>query len=104
MRYGSDKSEFSIFANNHLVANGGPLSGATYSWRFPICDSSCFVPTYFQAGVGLSNAGPMAELAWSATPLWFARIDFTTQIFLGSSRAAIWSYPLWIGLSLPLSW
>lgn len=107
--------ELSTFLNNYLVVGSLPMMGVNYDWRFPICDDRCFWQFYFAAGGGISNAGPIIDLTWSAIipilPMWLPtrappyypalRIDFTTQIILIQWRGVTWSYPLWVGISLP---
>ncbi len=101
LRRATDKVEWSVFVNRYLYAGDYPLMGATYDWRFPICDQSCFWQFYIQAGVGLSTTGPVLEVLWGTTLLWVARVDIATQMFFQSNRLISWSYPLWIGVSIP---
>jgi len=100
LRMGDDKREWSLFTNLYLRSYDLPLTGITYDWRFPICSMACWVPTYLQAGGGISQAGPLAQLTWSTTVLRLLRIDYTTQAFYSQSRIVLWSYPLWLGLSI----
>lgn len=102
VRRATDDNEIGVFANTYLMAGNYPLLGAVYDWRFPICGQECFWQFFAQAGVGLSTAGPLVELTWSTIPFWILRVDITTHIIAVPWRAVTWSYPLWVGLSLPL--
>ena len=102
LRRATPHSEISIFMNEYLLAGNNPLYGATYDWRLPICDRNCFWQFYVQMGAGISSGGVLGEILWSSTFLWVARLDIATQIFLSQQRLVTWSYPLWLGLSLPL--
>jgi hypothetical protein len=107
--------EASVFSNQYLLAGSLPMTGVIYDYRFPICDDSCFWQLFFQAGGGLSNGGPVVDMSWGTVipllPLWLPtrappyypalRIDFTTQMILIRWRAVTWSYPLWVGISVP---
>lgn len=107
--------EIGAFSNQYLLAGNLPMSGITYDLRWPICDDSCFWQFFFQAGGGGSNAGPLLEMTWSAIipliPIWLPtrappyypalRIDFTTQMIFIRWRSVTWSYPLWLGISVP---
>lgn len=107
--------EISGFLNNYLLVGSMPMIGASYAWRFPICDDKCFWQFSFQAGGGFANAGPILEMTWNTVipllPIWLPtrappyypalRVDFTTQIILIQWRGVTWSYPLWLGISLP---
>lgn len=101
-RRATDNHEWSLFANNYLTTGAVPLTGITYDLRFPICDQHCFWQFYVQTGVGISTAGPMVELLWGTILLWTMRLDFTTQMYVIPNRMIIWSYPLWVGISIPL--
>jgi len=107
--------EYSIFVNEYIRAGGYPLSGAVMEWVSPICEKECWGNLFLQYGGGASLGGPVAHLTWSAQfpllPLWLPvsaprfvpqlRIDFTSQFILLKHRAISWSYPLWLGLSIP---
>jgi len=102
LRRGNDFGELGVFYNEYLTAKDMSLFGATYGWRFPICGQSCFWQAFAQVGGGISNGGPLFEVIWSTIPFWVVRLDFATQIFVGKTRLITWSYPLWLGVSLPL--
>lgn len=107
--------EVSAFSNQYLMAGDIPMTGATYDWRWPICSDGCFWQFYFQGGGGFSNGGPLLDMTWGTVipllPIWLPtrappyypaiRIDFTTQMILIRWRGVTWSYPLWIGISVP---
>jgi hypothetical protein len=107
--------EAGAFSNQYVTAGSYPLSGGTFDWRFPVCDDQCFWQFFAQAGAGVSTGGPLAEITWGAVipliPLWLPtrappylpalRIDITTQLIFVRWRAVTWSYPLWVGLSVP---
>jgi hypothetical protein len=115
LKYAHDDDwEASLFSNQYILAGKYPLSGATYSRRFPVCDSSCFWRFFVQTGAGVSTGGPMAEITWGSIipilPVWLPtsapkyipslRIDFTSQFIFVRYRAVTWSYPLWVGLTV----
>jgi hypothetical protein len=102
LRRADDKGEWSVFANTYLMTGAFPLSGMTYNWRFPICNQSCFWQFFVEAGAGVSTAGPMVEVVWGSILLWSLRVDLSTQAFLIPQRVILWSYPFWMGVSLPL--
>lgn len=115
LRLATNNWEAGAFSNQYIIAGDYPLTGATYAWRFPICDDSCFWQFFAQTGAGLSTGGPLAEITWGAVipllPLWLPsaapryvpaiRLDITTQLIFIRWRAITWSYPLWIGVSVP---
>jgi hypothetical protein len=115
LRLGTDRWEAGAFSNLYLSAGSLPLSGAVYDLRLPICDHTCFWQFFVQAGGGLSNAGPLAELTWGTMipllPIWLPvprfnyvpalRLDITTHMIVIRQRIVTWSYPLWVGLSVP---
>ena len=102
LRRSSDETEWNLFINTYLLAGNEPLVGATYNKRYAICGHSCFWQFYVQAGIGGSTAGPVVELLWGTVFLWVVRIDIATQIYITRERAVFWSYPAWVGLSMPL--
>lgn len=102
LRRGSNDEEWSVFSNQYLRTGDYPLSGLVYAKRFPICGTHCFWQFYVQTGIGISSAGPLFEVTWGTNLLWLARIDFATQAFVTTDRLIFWSYPLWLGISLPL--
>lgn len=111
-----DNVEYSIFVNEYIRAGEYPLSGVTMEWVSPICDKECWGNLFLQYGVGASMGGPIANLTWSfqlpILPIWLPmsapkyvpqiRLDFTSQFIFVRYRAVSWSYPLWLGLSIPL--
>jgi len=115
VRLHKDEREYSLFANTYLMAGSYPLTGAIYSWRFPVCDEKCWWQFFVQLGAGGSTAGPLAEVVWGSlipiAPLWLPRsspkylpairLDITTQMIVVPQRIVLWSYPLWLGISLP---
>ena len=115
LRLGRDRWEAGVFSNQYVMAGAYPLSGAFYDWRFPVCGVECFWQFFVQLGGGVSNGGPLAQVTWGtmipALPLWLPRsapryipqirIDITTQMIFLRHRAVTWSYPLWLGLSVP---
>lgn len=102
LRRATQQREWSLFANTYLTSADVPLSGITYAIRHSLCQQYCVAQAYVQTGIGLSTAGPVAEILWGTTLLWTVRIDFATQIFVAPRRLIFWSYPLWVGLSLSL--
>ena len=107
--------EYGGFSNQYLLAGDLPLSGITASKRFHVCDDSCWWKFFVQTGAGLSNGGPLAQISWGTmiplAPIWLPmsapryypalRIDMTTQFIFIQYRAVTWSYPLWVGISVP---
>jgi hypothetical protein len=107
--------EAGMFSNQYVIAGDYPLTGGTFDWRFPVCGTECFWQFFVQLGAGASNGGPLAEITWGtmipALPLWLPiaapryipqiRIDITTQMIFIRYRAVTWSYPLWLGISVP---
>jgi len=107
--------EYSLFANRYLMAGQYPLVGGVYSVRFPVCDETCWWQFFVQLGAGISSAGPLTEIIWGTmipiAPLWLPRpspkylpairLDIATQMIIVPQRLVIWSYPLWLGISLP---
>lgn len=115
VRVGTNTWEVGGFVNQYVTAGGVPLIGATYDWRLPICDDSCWVQAFAEAGGGISTGGPIAEITWGTMipllPIWLPtrappfvpqlRLDFTSQFIFVRYRAVTWSYPLWAGISVP---
>lgn len=104
-----------VYINRSLTVGNLPLGGAGYDFRFNACDE-CFWKFFVQTGGGLSNAGIYAELLWGMTvpllPIWLPmnppryvphlRLDFATHLIFGQLRPITWSYPLWLGIGIPL--
>lgn len=115
LRLANNNWEGGIFSNQYLTAGGLPLSGAVFDRRFAICDDSCWWQFFVQVGGGFSNAGPLAEVTWATIipllPIWLPtsapkyypalRIDITSHIIFSRYRGIAWSYPLWVGVSIP---
>jgi hypothetical protein len=115
MRLSTNRWEAGVFSNQYLLAGDHPLTGAFYDWRFPICDDSCFWQFFVQAGGGVSTGGPIAQATWGTVipllPIWLPRrapsyvpalrLDMTTQMIFIRYRGVTWSYPLWVGISIP---
>lgn len=102
LRWAQDERwEIAAFSNQYLLTGRLPLSGLSYHWRFVVCPRRCFLHSFVQLGVGLSTAGPLLALEWSLTAFWLLRLDLATHIYFAQVRPIIWSYPLWLGLSLP---
>ena len=115
LRVHRDNREYTLFSNSYLMAGAYPLTGAIYSWRFPICDETCWWQFFAQIGAGVSTAGPLAEIVWGSqiplAPLWLPRsapkylpslrFDVTTHMIAVPYRLVLWSYPLWLGISVP---
>lgn len=115
LRLGKGTWEAGVFSNQYVLAGDYPLSGAFYDRRFPVCGSECFWQFFVQFGAGLSNGGPLAQITWGSMipllPIWLPRsapsyvpalrLDITTQLIFVRYRAVTWSYPLWVGLSIP---
>jgi hypothetical protein len=115
LRASWNNREIGLFQNHYLTAGGQPLLGGVYSFRFPVCDDSCMVHTHVQAGIGGSSAGPLAEFLWGAEiPLLplalnggtipyvpMLRMDFASHWLATRSRIIMWSYPFWVGVTLP---
>ena len=102
LRRATNSWELELFVNTYLRTGEYPLAGIIYNKRFAICDDSCFWQFYVQAGAGLSTAGPIIEFLWGTNFLWIIRLDIATQVLANPNRLIFWSYPLWIGFSLPL--
>ncbi len=108
--------EYGAFANEYLRAGEHPLSGLTAEYRLGLCQKDCWGNLYAQIGVGGSTGGPLATMTWSAQipllPIWLPysapaylpqlRIDFSTHFIFVRYRAVTWSYPLWLGITIPL--
>ena len=94
--------EGSIFVNEYLRVGEGPLYGAHYSQVFSLCSMRCWLQNFVTSGLGLSNAGPYVSLEWSFTFFWTARVDFSTHLLATNRRLISWSYPLWLGLRIPI--
>jgi hypothetical protein len=108
--------ELSLFSNQSIYAGNSPYSGALVHRRFAICGDTCFWQLFIQLGGGASNGGPVTELTWGSVipllPIWLPlrapsyipaiRLDVTTQIVFIRWRAVTWTYPVWVGLSIPL--
>ena len=59
----------------------------------------------FPGGEGRrTTAGPLAEITWSIIPFWLLRVDVSTQFIAIPYRVTTWSYPLWVGFSVPAFW
>jgi hypothetical protein len=101
-KYAVDEREIGLFLNEYLLSRGQPIFGATYDFRYVLCGFKCPVQFYAHAGAGISTGGPLLQLGWSSHWLWIGRLDVMTQIFFERSRLINWSYPLWIGISVPL--
>ena len=115
LKLATNQWEAGIFSNQYLTAGKFPLTGATLDWRFPVCDDSCWWQFFVQLGGGLSNAGPIAEVTWGSVipliPLWLPwrapryfpalRLDITSQLIFIRYRGIPWSYPLWVGITVP---
>ena len=107
--------EGGAFSNRYVIAGDYPLTGAFVDRRFAICGTECFWQFFVQFGAGGSNGGPLAQITWGtiipALPLWLPtsapryvpqiRLDITTQLIFIRYRAVTWSYPLWVGVSVP---
>lgn len=106
IRYFNEKQniEYGLFSTNYLVTDGGfPLTGFGGTYRWNICGEDCFAQAYILTGGGISQIGPYAELTWGTIMSWVTRIDITTQLYFSYSeqRVITWSYPLWVGVSVP---
>lgn len=115
LRWFKDNRELTLFQNNYLTAGDAPLAGGLYSWRFPACDTSCFIHLHAQAGLGITTAGPATELLWGGElPLLplalnggtikyvpMLRLDFASHWIFTTQRMINWSYPFWLGLTVP---
>jgi hypothetical protein len=115
LRLYRDGREYGVFQNQYLTAGDHPLIGGVYAFRFPICDESCLVHLHAQVGIGASTAGPLVEFLWGmeipvlplaltgGTISWIPmiRIDFANHWIATRSRVITWSYPLWVGVTLP---
>ncbi len=102
LRRGTNENELSAFANTYLYAGDYPLLGAIYAWRFPIVNDEWFWQFYVQLGAGISTAGPVAEILWGTIMLWTVRVDIATHVLFIPNRVILWSYPVWVGISIPL--
>lgn len=102
LRRVTEDIEWSLFQNTYLRAGSLPLMGSIYSWRHSFCDQSCLIQVYCQGGIGLSTAGPVLEMLWGTNLFWLVRVDVATQIYFSTTRVIFWSYPLWVGFSIPV--
>lgn len=102
LRRATDEREWSVFANEYLRAGDNPLIGGLYSFRYPICGQECLVQVYAQTGVGVTSVGPAVEFLWGMNLFWTVRLDVASQFYFTMNRVVLWSYPLWIGLSVSL--
>jgi hypothetical protein len=116
LRYGKESHEWGLFSNTFLLAGDLPLTGAFYDWRFALCGMSCFWQFYLQLGAGASTGGPIAQITWAAIipilPIWLPskapkyipalRLDVTSQMIFVQYRGVTWSYPLWMGITVPI--
>lgn len=94
--------EFSLLSNEDLQAGSSSLIGVTWDYRIPSCAIYCSFSHALLLGGGLTTAGPLLELTWSFNLFWLARLDFTSHYFVSTTRLINWSYPLWLGFTLPL--
>jgi hypothetical protein len=94
--------EFGIFVNEHLTTGRIPLTGATYSRRYLLTPDYYALTSFVQAGCGISSAGPLFALTWNLTALQVVRLDITTHIYFPQLRPLVWSYPLWLGITVPV--
>jgi hypothetical protein len=108
--------EASLFSNQSISAGNMAYSGGVLLKRFSVCDDSCFWQFFVQLGAGGSNGGPITEMTWGTIipllPIWLPlsapkfvpalRIDITTQIVYIRWRAVTWTYPFWVGISVPI--
>jgi|LauGreDrversion4_2_1035121.scaffolds.fasta_scaffold03271_9 hypothetical protein len=115
LRLAKSNWEAGIFSNQYLTAGGVPVTGVVFDRRFPICDESCWWQFFVQIGAGGSNAGPIAEVTWATImpllPIWLPtsaprfvpalRLDITSHMIFVRYRGIAWSYPLWLGVSVP---
>ncbi len=115
LRLATNNWEAGLFSNQYLTAGGVPLTGMVFDRRFPICDDSCWWQFFVQVGAGGSNAGPIAEVTWATIipliPIWLPtsaprfvpalRLDITSHMIFVRYRGIAWSYPLWLGVSVP---
>lgn len=111
LRRGTNEREMSVFANTYLYAGDYPLVGAIYSWRFPIVNDDWFWQAFVELGAGITTAGPVAEILWGTIMLWTVRVDIATHLMFVPSNSdrsgrpanmILWSYPIWVGLAVPL--
>ncbi|MCB9228762.1 MAG: fibronectin type III domain-containing protein [Deltaproteobacteria bacterium] len=96
-----DSYEWTLFSNHLLTSGSYPLTGLLWDVRFPICGHSCVIGVWAQAGAGLSTAGPVVEFLWSFRFFWLLRVDMATHLYFSQLKPIVWSYPFWIGISLP---
>ena len=115
LRAHRNNREIAIFQNHYLTAGDEPLLGALYAMRFPLCDESCMVHIHVQGGLGATSAGPLVEFLWGTeVPLLplalnggtiryvpMLRFDIASHWMATRSRLITWSYPFWIGVTLP---
>ena len=98
------KIEYGLFSTTYLVTDGNiPLTGVSANYRFDICGKDCAAQAFILLGGGISQIGPYAELTWGSILGWVTRIDITTQLYYSTTenRIITWSYPLWVGISIP---
>ena len=96
-----DKYEWALFSNQFLITGNYPLTGLLWDLKYTICGRSCFLGLSAQTGIGLSTAGPVVEILWSVRPFWLIRIDMATHLYFSQIQPIIWSYPFWLGVSIP---
>jgi hypothetical protein len=102
LRRSNNEREWSLFLNQYLRVGKRPLGGAAYSLRYPVCDQSCILQLYVQNGVGISSVGPFIEVLWGTNLFSIIRLDIAAHLYFTASRPVLWSYPLWLGFSLPI--
>lgn len=102
LRLSADTIEYALFSNKYLLVGEQPLMGATIDARFSLCGVDCFVDAFVQIGVGGSNGGGIVELLWGTNLFWVLRMDVATHVIISDIRPVFWSYPLWIGLTIPI--
>ncbi len=95
--------EATLFQNNALLAGDSPIVGAYVERRFSTCLFGCLFKSHLGLGAGASSGGGFFTITGSFTTAWVARVDISTHLFPSENRIIQWSYPLWLGFSIPLS-
>lgn len=95
--------ELEGFYNSYLSVGGLGLGGVIMSVRERACltQSCALVETSVSLGGGLATSGPIVQLRWSLVFLSTIRLDVATQAFFSRTRMVLWSYPVWVGVSMP---
>lgn len=102
LRLSNDNYEAGLFTNHYLLVDDKPLIGGILALRYPFCGHECWLDAFVQVGGGGSTGGGIIELLWGLNVLKILRVDVVTHVMISSERPILWSYPLWVGVTVPL--